>query len=318
MRLSDAILALRMRVKDTQKLHWSEAECVAALNTWQRSLFRRKANAHPSYGARNIDLYVADSPDRANQVDDLEWTYDLPAWVHRVDRIWPLENGEQRPKIPYYTEQYRTGWKFSGQRQVTIHGYSVAKDLRLRVQKIPSLMVRGTLVADSPDLGYIYIPAQLAVETGETIPFPLDIEDGALLGATIEMMTATATRDPRGVLSVVQSVERVYNPTIAAWQYECLVRPQFPAFVKAGDLFEFHSEIEDLHAELMILRAAETLFQSTNNIAGVQVLQPQLRSEEFDFNNSLQPRQTAAVHMVECEEDDPLIFRDPDRDNTLA
>lgn len=316
MRLSDLIQLVRAKVADERSLYWTDVQIARELNLWQRSLFRWKANANDSYGSTILDISAIDHAAQIAQLDTSEWIYILPSWVHRVHKVWSRVGGSTAP-IPLRTAGSRNGWSFHSNRGISVCGNAEAQDLRLRVCKLPSLMFRGTCLADAADLSNIVIPAQLAVETGQSEAFPIELEEGSLIGATIEVTSSAAGRDPRGVLAQVFEQSREYNTTLAAHQLQLWVKPQFPDFVKAGDTFETHSEIEDAHSNLLILRVAESLFHKTNNLAGVNVLQPQIASETKAFVDGLQPRTGTEINIM-ATEDEAFVRRDADRDSSLS
>ncbi len=323
MRLSELISRVRKKVNDPRGLYWSDVEIASDLNLMARSMFRQKCDAHVSYGRRILDLSVTDNATQLEQLEPDVWLWTLPAWVYRVQKVFSRQGNLSFAEIPLSSGNNRTGWSYNSNRAIAVCGNSAAIDLRLSVQKTPALMFRGTGAADAPDLGSILIPVTLAVETTPagfstvTEAFPIDLEDGALLGATLEVTSANATHDPRGVLGTVKAQSREYNTTLGAYQHVLDVLPSYADFVKVSDTFESHCEIEDVHALLLILRTAESLFHKTNNVAGVNVLQTQLAREERLFNNSLQPRESNVFHVMQTEED-VGERRDPDRDSALA
>lgn len=314
MRLTQLITLVRARVADGLLQHWSDVQIARELNLQQQSLFRRKANAHSTYGARNIDIRYPDDATLIDQLDSDEFVYSLPSWVHRVERVRILNaDGTTGSLVDRITGNLRKGWSFHGNRTIVLKGPSTPQSIRLRVQKLPTSMFRGTCVVDASDLSQIVIPIPLALESGATERFDVDAENDAFLGATIEVTSASVNHDPRGVLATVKEQVREFNGALNAYQYVLTVFPRFTDFVKINDTFEIHSEIEDAHANLLVLRTAEALFQSTNNLAAVNVLQGKLMLEEITFNNSIQPREGDAVHIMETE-DSEYEVRDLEHD----
>lgn len=317
MRLSEGIIAVREKLSDENKKYWSDVQIARQMTRWQRSLYRRKAKAHESYGACTYDLLTADNAAQMTQVERNEWIYTLPSWVYRVLKVERLQGGYSTGDIGLRTGDSTAGYLFRSDRALSVVGSTVAQDLRFTVQKLPAMLFRGTISSDSPDVGTLVFPAVLPIETAalETEPFDQEFEAGALIGAAFEVLSSSATRDPRGVIATVTAQERRYNTTLGAYENVVDVRPAYPDFAKAGDLFESHFQIEEAHVELLILRTVESLHQKNNNIAGVNVLQRQMAVEEAEFVSSLD--RECEVHIMGTGQPD-LGTTDRERDNSTA
>jgi hypothetical protein len=318
MRRTELITRVREEVSDELRHYWTDATITRRLNFMQRSLFRKKCDAHASYGLVSYDLSVQDNAQQLEQTDRDEWTWHLPSWVYRVQTVFDREATFTKGVIPLITGDQKTGWKLSANRAVSIKGSAVARDLRLKVAKVPALMIGGIVSKDSADPSHVFIPGVLPLVAPETEPLPIDFETGAMINAQIEITSSDATHDPRGVIATVRKQTRQYDTTLAAYVNLLEVKPSFHAHVKATDTFDSHSEIEEVHIELLILTTVESLFAKTNNIAGVQTIQSRLAREWNTFINSLQPREDDQVHQVETFEDTGFDRIDPDRDLTFA
>lgn len=302
MRLTELIEWVREKIADPNKLYKSDVQIARELNAWERSLFRRKALAHPSYGAAILDISATDNATQIHQLESDEWVYYLPSWVMRVQKVWQRDGLDAVSELPFTTGNDATGWQFHSNRSIVVKGSDVALNLRLRVTRLPARMFRGVCTVQGPDLASIVIPTVLPVEVGATEAFPLDMEDGALLGAVLEVTSSDSAHDPRGVLAVVTDQVREWDTGLLVYKTVLTVRPAYADFVKVGDTFESHSQIEDAHTQLLILRTAESLFHASNNVAGVQVLQTQLAKEERDFTDSLVPRESGVFNIMQTEE----------------
>lgn len=316
MRLTDLIRRCRKKISDENKHFFTDVEIAFELNEVQRSLWRQKAAASFSYGQITYDLSTIDNADQIEQVDSDEWIYVLPSWVYRVNQVMRRSGSVSNGLVPLITGNETSGWEFTSNRALLIKGQSTAIDLRLKLQKIPAKMLRGTVMLDSPDLSEIVIPSTLAAEAGETEGFPSDYEDGAMINAQIEVTSSSATNDPRGVVGTVRAQQRLYDVPTAQYQNYLTVLPRYSSFVKALDTFESHAEIHDVDLQLLILETCEGLFHKDHNLAGSNVIRPQLERERVRFTNSLAPRDGNQPHFMETD-DDTFSRRDPDRDPTF-
>lgn len=317
MRLSELITHCRQRISDADKVFFKDVAIARELNLTARSLFRQKAAASYSYGQVVVDLSTTDNATQLRQVDRDEWVWMLPSWVYRVNEVRTRSGRESLGDIPRQTGDQRTGWSMTSNRGLLIKGNTSAQDLRLKVQKIPALVFRGTISVQSPDLGVLVVPSIPSTEPTESEPFPTDHEDGSLIGSQIEITSSSATTDPRGTIATVYSQTREYHVGTAQYQNYLEVAPRYKDHVKVGDTFESHPEIDEADVTLLILQTCEGLFQKDHNLSGQNVMRAQLERELVRFTNSLAPREGHQPHYIETA-DDTFVSRDPERDPSFG
>lgn len=300
MRLSELILGTRHKVNDLGKKYHSDQDIVFWLNRMQRDLFRKKADADESYGQSFIDILGADTT-RVQPVEINVWRYYMPSWVYRVHRPHLLVNGLADAKV------HLDRWKVSTNRCLDLWD-TIARDLRITISKVPAMMRPGTVAVQSA------IRSELLILVDDPI-YAVDREDGCLIGAAFEITSCSdLARDCRGSVAVVtaQRKEVVEGVTGACWRLT--VTPPFPDTPFAGDTFEMHSEIEDVHADLLMDRTAKALLQRQGNASAVDLLRADVAKGEAAFVSALRPRADSVVQTIYEPDHDARNLEDPDRD----
>lgn len=316
MRLSDLIRKLRVKLADEEALYWKDVVLAEELNTQARGLYRTKADADLSYGARVFRMNAIDDGDNIEQIDLDIFLYNLPSWVHKVAEVKEELAVNSLVTIePVESNQDAPGWYFFSDRTIAVRGRTYKTSLWIKCQKLPSLMARGTFLQASADQRTIFVPTTLAIEAGQVSAFPLEQEKGSMLGAKLEITSSSLTHDPRGVIGVVIAQSKQLDAAGTAWTFQLQVRPKFPDNVAIGDTWQSHCDIEDAHAEYLLLRAACALHQSRHNIVAENVLRYSLDEERRKFENTLTPRATT-LHLM-ATEDRPYSRIDLDRDNSV-
>lgn len=312
MRLSDLITLCRKKTSDESKAFYKDVEIARELDLAVKSLWRQKARADESYGRVRFDLSTTDDAEKYEVVDSNEVVWMLPAWVFRVLEVRTRSGTTTLGKLPMRTGDQQHGWSLSGNNELSILGASNAQDLRLIVQKVPARMIRGTVPLDSPGLEKLVVRSTLPVEATETEAFPTDYEQGAMIGARIEITSANATHDPRGVVGTVRAQLRLYDAGLVDYVNHLTVVPRYTQLVKANDTFESHAEIDDADVGLLVLEAVDSMFHKDHNIAGINVIAGALQRERRRFTESLSPR-TGDAQFIQTESGD-FAPRNPDRD----
>ena len=280
---------VRDRVNDSASAFYTDAEIIRAIDVHIRALFRQRADADPTYGLTRLS--IADSSDNVSKVYEDVHAYYLPTWAYKVHAVREQATtaqgeGKLLPHVPYRHKGY--GWTWFGDRVIHIRGSSTAKSIYVECAKIPAKLHKGALPIVSPDANNLY--------RDDTPPEPasteLDWEEGAYLNAKIEITGTTSESGSvfnRGRVLTVTDSTRIHSTN---WRLRVTVAPpQTAATTATPATYELHPEIADGHLNYLVLLVAETLFQKTNNVNGIESLQAQLNLERMEFKNWLVPRQ---------------------------
>lgn len=310
--LSEIISAVRAEVNDTDSVYWTDHAVTRWVNYWSRALFRQMAQADQSYGMREVRISGNDTS-RVRKVNSLVFSYYLPSWVHVVRSVREASTAGDVPGriiFPYTSNVsgLRMGWRFEGSRRLDLYGYEEAKDLEIRVAKVPALVHSGVVPKTSTSAGEIYI--------GAPSPFQEGREAGGYLGALFELTgVATSLRDPRGTVSEVVETDTEWDAVSSQWLNKLTVMPAFPVIPEQGDTYQMHPEIPDSHMMYLILLVSRSLLQEHSNTDRLKQIEPVIAAQRADFIDGLRPRQTAGSLSVQpggiAEID---LASDPDRD----
>lgn len=314
MRLEEVITLVRDKVNDPNSKYWTDLQIASWINVWVRDLFRRKADADPSYGSQVYDVLASETT-KWEQFHAHAFLVYLPSWVYRVRRAEYLSvdtapDGTQQPltQLPDHipgAQQSSYGWTYHDNRRIIVTGAPEFRSLRLFVAKVPALLHKGTLVDASTGAGQLYIPA------ANVNNYPIDQETGALLGASFEILTSNAAHDPTGSVGVVTTASKALNG--AVYRFDLTVRPQFSATPDAADVYTMHAEIEDSHINYLVLCVAESMHHRANNTPALEALMPQLNMERRNFLESIAPRNDNITHFIRDPSEEP-VYTHPDRD----
>lgn len=299
MRLSELMLAVRHRVNDQgARPYHSDKDIVFWLNRMQRDLFRKKADADESYGHQTID-FLASNTTLIQQVEINRWRYHMPSWVYKIHRPHLLVNGLLDAPI------HRDRWNLSTNRALDLMD-STARDLRITISKVPAMMRPGVVAFTSTTRSELFVAVDDAT-------YGVDREEGCLLGASFEITSAAdLNRDCRGSVGVVIAQTKFVD-TVKGAMWRLSLMPPFPDSPALGDTFDMHSEIEDVHADLLIDKTSKALLQRQGNASAVDLLRSDIGQGMQQFESALRPRADATTQTI-YEPDNDTALLDPDRD----
>jgi hypothetical protein len=306
-RISDLEAHVRNTVNDTSAVttaqRWTTADVVRELSLWQKDLFRQKIEADPTYNVVDFDVLANSS--RITQLYAEEWLYALPSWVYRINDAYELVDGSalttkaRGNRLAHnFHNAVQKGWRFKTDRAVIVQKYAPAPALRFEVRKVPCSLFRATTKLGTT--------TTIVFDVATAAPYQVDLEDGAMLGAQVEITTKVGANDSRGVVATVIGQSR------AGSDITLTIAPPLPAASLAGETFEMHAELSDAHLRYLILLTAETLLHRHHNAGSVFSLQPQIKAESARFVDGLQPRREGVASEMPIGE--TFGQRDPDRD----
>lgn len=305
MRLTDLIYGVRHQINDLSSTHNGDAAISFWLNRAQQDLFRRRVEADPSYSRLAITFSAGDTARvKAGPAKDW-WRYYLPSWEIKVRGVYQVLGSDRQEVEPRY-------WRWSSNRSIDVRCGGTQWPLSVDVAKTPALMRRGSVAAVSTRTDELVI-ARVPGSDSKGQAYQSEFEDGCLLEAQIEL---TASDAVRGAISTVVGQKPDVVGGVDVWVLT--VFPAFPDMAQPTDTYEIHSEIEDVHAEYVVLVAAESLFARNVNTSALEALRPRLARCERRFVAAIQPRTNGIARFIETTEDygAPSPFS-RDRDNEL-
>lgn len=313
MKISDVITMVRDRVNDSASTFYTDAEIARTVDIHVRALFRQRADADPTYGLTRLN--ILDTSDNVSQVYSDVYAYSLPTWVYKIHAVRERATtsqgeGKMLPHVPYRHKGY--GWTWAGDRVIHVRGSSAIKSIIVECAKTPAQLHTGALPVVSPNSTSMYLDTTPSIPTGGS----LDWEEGAYLNSKIEITGTTSESGSvfnRGRVLTVTGSDRRY--VSSAWYVLATVTPpQTASATAATATYEMHPEIDDGHLNYLVLLVADTLFQKTNNVNGIQALQTQLNLERAQFNNWLIPRQDQQQYFLTDPANVEIPPYDEDRD----
>lgn len=297
------VSAVRRKLNDPDAKYTSDVQIAAVLDQHARMLYRDKVNADSSYGK---STYLIDGSDTSNiyAVRANVWSYWFPTWLYRVHGVWETSGGARTNLIPHVGAHERydgRGWDFASDRSIEVRGFSAAPSIEVSVSKHPAPVHWGTVQDGSTKATELVLepkPMLTSAKWGDEL-FPFTFERDGYLGAELELtVEGTHARNPRGQVAVVVAQTARWSVGKNAWTWLLTLRPGFQTPPKKGDSYEMHYQVQDMHANYLVMLAAKDIALRTANTTSIQLLDPILRGERAQYLDSLRPRQ----------EQDPLII----------
>jgi hypothetical protein len=213
-----------------------------------------------------------------------EFSCRLPPWIIKVSGV--RENGtltDGRKPLVARANKYGkySGWQLTAANELTFYRMGQARAFDVECAKLPALMTKGTL------------PAQTAMATNQmrfdadpatTADYPHETIQNSYAGGLFEI-TGPASARVGQLLRCVGSVhDQSSTGTVLtmeeAWTSVPLV----------SDQYEMHMEIPDQHLNLLLMLAARRLFAQKAALKSIQAYLPELAEEYDTFMRSIATR----------------------------
>jgi hypothetical protein len=301
MKLSTLITDVKLAVDNSTSSRWSDADCARKLNSHIHTVVRKLSELDEGYMNYQFNLLGASAVQRYSN----EWVYTLPRWVMKVVEVREKANAtDLRGRVyPVLTKFQRgtTGWQFISSTKLLLKGYSTAPDLTLDCVKLPALLTRGTLPAQtggSPTPSTTIVRLDLDT-SAEALLYPHETEPNGYAGALFEFTgVSTSSHIVGGQLrECVGSQHLVDNGsavlyTLVSFEDALTVQPA------ASDTYEMHAQIGDEHLRLVVLLAARDLLGIEQNTDGVRIVSQELAEQWQLFREHAQRRQIQEPHVM--------------------
>lgn len=312
--LTDLLQAIRDVVKQGQASA-PDAELLRQADMVIASLARKQVESNQGY--YNCELNLAESDFHQTASD--EWDAQLPSWVLRVVDLKertpgadpavqsPWESGSedrwtQRVRRSVQSNAY-SGWEQVGD-LLRLRGASQGANLVLRAAKLPARMFKATLDVKQTEADGLVLPAAMTLGTHE-------IEGGRYIGSRIMCsLSSTASMGSYMICTASETHKKTSGSTLATKL--TLARPT-PANLVVGDVIESMMPLDAVHARLVSLRTALTVFQRDGNRKGIAAIGDDLSNEMSEFQSFIQPRQNQTPSFAKRTVGNEWPREEPDR-----
>ncbi len=187
---------------------WTDTTLLRRLATAEASIFSELADGSDKYGLQRLKLSAED----AVAVQDSTFIYQIPTWVHRIIhdgvREWKGETTAGGTAIHKLGGAHDRGhgWRLEDQ-YTLVYQASAAKDLEVRVSKVPGPPMRGTTDRSTASNDILL----LMDSASSSLDVRHDPEKGAYRGSYVQITSVPAGDSPHlvGKLLRVKGSEAV-------------------------------------------------------------------------------------------------------------
>lgn len=297
MRVSELDARLATLLDDATSQKNGPKQRVRALNDMQRSLCRMLAERDHNYITHRFVL--SDTAARVLHAD--EYSFQLPSWVMKVVAVRKfVDSGQGKYAMLPKTTKFSilNGWSFTAQNELAFYRVGQPQSWLIECAKLPALMTKGTLPSQA---GLAANEMRLDSDPATTADYPHETVQNAYAGALFEITGPASARVGQLLRCTASAHDQSAAGTVLTMEQDWASPPQ------AADTYESHSEIQDQHANLLVLKAAQRLFAQTANMKMLAAIGPELQEEYGSFLRSIESRDVQHPYFIQ-----PGPFQDYD------
>lgn len=289
MRVSELDNRLSTLLDDATSQKNGPKQRVRALNDMQRSLVRMMAERDQNYITHRFTL----SSSAARTVHGDEYAFRLPSWVLKVVGVRESTT-TQGARLEYLPKAAKfggsSGWNLTAQNEISFFRTGQPRSWIVECAKLPALMTRGTL------------PAQTAMATNQmrldadpatTSDYPHETVQNAYSGALFEITGPVSARVGQLLRCATSVHDQSTAGTVLTMEEAWTTQPA------VSDTYESHSEIQDQHINLLVLKAAQRLFAQAGNLTMLSAIAPELSEEYGAFVRSIESRDVQEPYFIQ-------------------
>ena len=278
MNITELITYTRYLLAESTASLWTNSEIGDYINQAYAHCYRTQVMKDRGYGAVvfDWDSSVTGIPS-ATKMKDGEWRILIPKFFYKVLELQDgTENYATIPSSARSAKKPGT-WHFSGSNYITLYQTQEPTNLRFHVYRNPARLFSGSLTSVSGASGV------LNPGTGTVSKEPWEY-----MGSIVQMTNGTA----KGcILNVID-----YNFLSELITWESIGDS---TGVSTGDTMALVPDMDDTHHEILAFLAADRAFTKEGNLAGKQLIQPNIAQLLQDFVTNLVPRTTDRPRFVE-------------------